>query len=131
MHEGGLRGAGHGRGCGLRAAKNFSIFFSELVLAKLPPLILHNLLADRPAPRGAAGGAGGGPPCKRKNTTFKISFKKKATTTGCGSHFENSTRFKILKELLLLQKQTLHQQKAIDLSYYEPAAKGCGIILKA
>ena len=39
-------------------------------------LILHNLLADRPAPRGAAGGAGGGPPCKSKNTTFEIFFKK-------------------------------------------------------
>ena len=38
--------------------------------------ILHNLLADRPAPRGAAGGAGGGPPCKSKNTTFKIIKKK-------------------------------------------------------
>ena len=49
-----------------------------------------NLLADRPAPRGAAGGAGGGPPCKSKNTTFKI-FKKKATTT---SH--NVTTFEIL-----------------------------------
>ena len=50
----------------------FSFFFfnTELVFAKLPPLILHNLLADRPAPRGAAGGAGGGPPCKSKNTTF-------------------------------------------------------------
>ena len=46
----------------------------------LPLQIMHNLLADRPAPRGAAGGAGGGPPCKSKKTTFKI-FKKKATTT--------------------------------------------------
>ena len=40
----------------------------------LPLQILHNLLADRPAPRGAAGGAGGGPPCKSKITTFKIFF---------------------------------------------------------
>ena len=47
-----------------------------MVFAKLPPLILHNLMADRPAPRGAAGGAGGGPPCNSKNTTFRI-FKKK------------------------------------------------------
>ena len=53
----------------------FKFFNTELVFAKLPPLILHNFLADRPAPRGAAGGAGGGPPCKRINTTFKI-FKK-------------------------------------------------------
>ena len=69
----------------LKISKNFKIFQffffnTELVFAKLSPLTLHNLLADRPAPRGAAGGAGGGPPCKRKNTTFKI-FKKKATTT--------------------------------------------------
>ena len=43
----------------------------------IPPLqILHNLLADRPSLRGAAGGAGGGPPCNSKNTTFKI-FKKR------------------------------------------------------
>ena len=42
----------------------------------LPLQILHNLLADRPAPRGAAGGAGGGPPCKSKKTTLKIIFKK-------------------------------------------------------
>ena len=54
--------------------QKFSDFFfnTELAFAKLPPLILHNLLADRPAPRGAAGGAGGGPPCKSKKTTFKI-----------------------------------------------------------
>ena len=60
--------------------KKIFFFNTELVFAKLPPLTLHNLLADRPAPRGAAGGAGGGPPRKSKNTTFKI-FKKKATTT--------------------------------------------------
>ena len=48
----------------------------------VPPLqILHNLLADRPAPRGAAGGAGGGPPCKSKKTTFKI-FKKRKLQLG-------------------------------------------------
>ena len=45
----------------------------------IAPTNFANLLADRPAPRGAAGGAGGGPPCKRKITTFKI-FEKKATT---------------------------------------------------
>ena len=37
--------------------------------------------------------------------------------TRCGSHFENPTNFKILKEPLLVQKQTLHQQKALDLSF--------------
>ena len=44
--------------------------------------ILDNLLADRPDPRGAAGGAGGGPPCKSKKTTFKI-FKKKMQLLLC------------------------------------------------
>ena len=34
-------------------------------------------------------------------------------TTGCVSQNENPTNFKILKESLLVQKQTLHQQKAL------------------
>jgi hypothetical protein len=38
----------------------------------LPLQIFANHLAGRPAPRGAAGGAGGGPPCKKTKTTFKI-----------------------------------------------------------
>ena len=56
----------------------FLLFFFILsMVCLLPPLqILHNLLADRPAPRGAAGMQGGGPPCKSKKTTFKF-FKKK------------------------------------------------------
>ena len=57
----------------------FRFFKTELVLAKLLPLILHNLLADRPAPHGAAGGAGGRPPCKRKKMTFEILKKTKTT----------------------------------------------------
>ena len=51
--------------------------------------------------------------------------------TGCGSHFENPTNFKILKEPLLVQKQALHQQKALDLSYLEPEGQGRGIIMRA
>ena len=52
-----------------------------LVFAKLPPLILHNLLADRLAPRGAAGGAvGGDPPAKAKIQLLKY-FLKKVTIT--------------------------------------------------
>ena len=31
-------------------------------------------------------------------------------STGCASHFENPTNFKILKEPLLVQKQTLHSR---------------------
>ena len=36
--------------------------------------------------------------------------------------------FKILKEPLVLQKQTIHQQKAYDLSYLELAGQGRGPI---
>ena len=42
---------------------------------------------------------------------------------------ENPTNFKILKEPLLAQKQTLHQQKALDPSYLEPEGKGRGSIM--
>jgi len=37
-------------------------------------------------------------------------------------HFEKKSQafFNILKEPLLVQKQTIHQQKAWDLSYLEP-----------
>ena len=44
--------------------------------------------------------------------------------------FENfaPTFFNILKELLLVQKQTIHQQKAWDLSYSEPEKQGRGAI---
>ena len=38
--------------------------------------------------------------------------------------------FNILKEPLLAQKQTLHQQKALDLSYLEPEGKGRGTVRK-
>ena len=48
--------------------------------------------------------------------------------TGCASHFGNPTNFKILKEPLLVQKQTLHLQKAHDLGYLEPEGKGRGSI---
>ena len=37
--------------------------------------------------------------------------------TGCDSHFRNPVVFNILKEPLLVQKQTLHQQKVLDLSF--------------
>ena len=35
--------------------------------------------------------------------------------------------FNILKEPMLVQKQTIHQQKAHDLSYLEPEGKGRGM----
>ena len=44
--------------------------------------------------------------------------------TGCVRQNENPTSFKILKEPLLIQRQTLHQQKALDLCYLELEAKG-------
>ena len=37
--------------------------------------------------------------------------------TGCASHFENLTNYKIVKEPLLVLKQTIPQQKALDLSF--------------
>ena len=37
--------------------------------------------------------------------------------TGCASHFGNPTNFKIVKEPLLVLKQTMLQQKALDLSF--------------
>ena len=58
----------------------------------LAPTNFANLLADRPAPRRAAGGAGGGPPCISKNTTFKI-FKKRQLQG------PNVTIFKISKKI--------------------------------
>ena len=46
------------------------------------PTDFANHLADRPTLHGVAGGAGGGPPCNSKNTTFKI-FKKKGNYYFC------------------------------------------------
>ena len=56
------------------------------------PTDFGNHLADRPTLHGVAGGAGGGPPCNSKNTTFKI-FKKKGNYYFCsllGLTFMNS-----------------------------------------
>ena len=41
--------------------------------------------------------------------------------------FENPANFKILNEPLLVQKQTLHQQKALDISYLEPQGQSQGL----
>ena len=60
-----------------------------------------------------------------------------AQITTCGSlkrctdKTRNPTNFKILKEPLLVQKQTLHQQKSLDLCYLEPEGQGQGIIKRA
>ena len=45
-------------------------------------------------------------------------------------HFEKKSQafFNILTEPLLVQKQTIHQQKAWDLSYLEPDRKGRGMV---
>ena len=40
--------------------------------------------------------------------------------TGCGSHFENPTNFKSLKDPLLVQKQIIYLQKALDIRYLQP-----------
>jgi hypothetical protein len=65
----------------------FSDWFEKDCNKIEPPADIHNgnaltdfanLLAVRPAPRGAAGGAGGGPPFIRKRRLLKY-CKKKAT----------------------------------------------------
>ena len=45
-------------------------------------------------------------------------------------HFEKKSQvfFNILTEPLLVQKPTIHQQKAWDLSYLEPEGHGRGIV---
>ena len=58
---------------------------------------------------------------------FVGTCKMKRNHTGCGSHFENHTNFKILKKPLLVQKPTLHQQKVLDISYLEPQGQCQGL----
>jgi hypothetical protein len=45
-------------------------------------------------------------------------------------HFEKNSQafFNILTELLLVQKPTIHQQKAWDLGYLEPEGHGRGMV---
>ena len=47
-------------------------------------------------------------------------------------HFEKNSQafFNILTEPLLVQKPTIHQQKAWDLSYLEPEGHGRGIVIR-
>ena len=47
--------------------------------------------------------------------------------TGCVRQNENPTEFKIVNEPLLVQKQMLHQQKALDLRYLEPEGQACSL----
>ena len=54
----------------------------------------------------------------------KERFGTFCTGTRCDSHFRNPAVFKILKKTLLLQRQTLHLQKALDLCYLEPKGQG-------
>ena len=42
----------------------------------------------------------------------------------------SSVFFNILKEPLLVQKQTIHQKKGLDLSYLEPEGQGRGSIME-
>ena len=57
--------------------------------------------------------------------------EKPSKYTGCVRQNENPTKFKIVKQPLLIQKQTIHQQKALDFSYLEPKGQGRGIIMRA
>ena len=56
-----------------------------------------------------------GPKLAYHSTLSSSSISNKCT--GCASHFENLTNFKIVKEPLLVLKQTIPQQKALDLSF--------------
>ena len=58
-----------------------------------------------------------------------ISFSN--SNTRCARHFEYPTNFKILKEPLIVQKQILHPQKALDISYLEPEGQGQDTIMRA
>ena len=49
---------------------------------------------------------------------LRMSFIRTNIHTGCGSHFRNPGPFNILKKPLLLLKQTIHQQKALYLSFH-------------
>ena len=46
----------------------------------------------------------------------------------CQFEQKSQAFFNILTESLLLQRQTIHQQKAWDLSYLEPDRKGRGMV---
>ena len=47
--------------------------------------------------------------------------------TGCKSDIWKKVQVNILKEPLIVQKQTLHQQKALDLCYLEPERQACSL----
>ena len=55
----------------------------------------------------------------------------KSHSTGCKSDIWKKVQVNILKELLLVQKQMLHQQKALNLCYLEPKGQGRGFIIRA
>ena len=49
------------------------------------------------------------------------------SSTGCVRQNENPTDFKIVNKPLLVQKKTLHQQKALNLCYLEPEGQACSL----
>ena len=51
------------------------------------------------------------------NCSIALSSEIFALPTGCNSIFRKIFKFKIWKEPMLVQKQTIHQQKALDLSF--------------
>ena len=63
-----------------------------------------------------------------KNIGFIIKIQM---SRGCVRQNKNPADFKIVKQSLLVQKQTLHQQKGLDLSYLEPGGQGRGSIMGA
>ena len=82
----------------------------------LPLQIMHNLLADRPAPRGAAGGAGGDPPAKAKRRLLK--YLKKGNYNLVATNWVGPKQQKITKnnrfEKLLISKISNYRKHYIS-----------------
>ena len=53
----------------------------------------------------------------RDPDVFKTGTSLHAPCTGCNSIFRKIFEFKIWKDPMLVQKQMIHQQKALDLSF--------------
>ena len=60
--------------------------------------------------------------------TLKIKLKKNCVLSSIEFAFFSNVLLRQKTELLLVQKQTIHQQKARDLSYLEPEGQGHGMI---
>ena len=74
---------------------------------------------------GVAWSGGCHAPLPQKTLKKKVNLKELSQVA---KFFFFDLIFNILTELLLVQKQTIHQQKAWDLSYLETEGKGRGMV---